>query len=68
LEAFQDWATIQKLLVGATQFIRLDFYTTSLHGSVLTTMATKTKCDQVVEFIVSKLTAVFEMMNLKITH
>jgi hypothetical protein len=30
-------------------------------------MATKAKCNQVIEFIVSKSTAVFEMMNLKIT-
>jgi hypothetical protein len=40
----------------------------SLHASVLMTMATKAKCNQVIRFIVSKSAAVFEMMNLKITH
>jgi hypothetical protein len=40
----------------------------SLHGGVLMTMATKAKCNQVIQFIVSKSTAVFEMVNLKITH
>jgi hypothetical protein len=40
----------------------------SLHMPVSMTMTTKAKCNQVIRFIVSKSTAVFEMMNLKITH
>jgi hypothetical protein len=39
-----------------------------LRVSMLMTMATNTKRNQVIRFIVSKSTAVFEMMNLKITH
>ena len=39
-----------------------------LRVSMLMTMATKAKRNQVIRFIVSKSTAVFEMMNLKITH
>ena len=39
-----------------------------LRVSMLMTMATKAKRNQVIRFIVSKWTAVFEMMNLKITH
>jgi len=31
-------------------------------------MATAAKCNQVIEFIVSKAAAMLEMMNLKITH
>jgi len=31
-------------------------------------MATKAKCNQVIRFVVSESTTVFEMMNLKITH
>ena len=40
----------------------------SLHVFVLMTMAIMAKCNQVLEFIVSESTAVFEMMSLKITH
>ena len=39
-----------------------------LRVSMLMTMATNTKRNQVIRFIVSKSTAVLEMMNLKITH
>ena len=39
-----------------------------LRVSMLMTMATKAKRNQVIRFIVSKSTAVFEMMNLKIPH
>jgi hypothetical protein len=35
---------------------------------VLMTVAATAKCNQIIRFIVSKSTAVFEMMNLKITH